>query len=583
MKKYTFRIAIGLLLGLGGCTGQQVGSKAEVKSHKAVVMGVSEKNPLKKDKLQIVFCFGQSNMVGLADVRTAWYLNQPQFIPAREIALEKSRFFNWNFYWNGVRYYEGPQKQEIKNLLKARSLSRMKWRQRNRGVHGPWKEKEWGAKPKPGRQNMYPFLDAKAEEEGIHKRMAAILDSKDNEFNVNDAYDALINRDAEITEELKRVRELYLSGAGTKEFDAFDAAVAAAVKAGTLVTSVARGQEFKDAAKHRATYAALAQKHVNLPIAKRTYIKAHGHVSGEKSDTPNAGNQKNASGKLTVGYGAGITKIGPEYGVGITLERLVDAPILLVKCSWGNTSLASSWRAPSLDGVETATEKAGREASNKYLAAAAKKAGREFTPRPARKPSGKLGYCWDMTMPEIDKVLADPGKYHPEYNPKVGHEVAGLVWFQGYSDKDNPAYGELLAAMIKDLRKKVKNPNMPVVVGTLGMAAYKQATFANGANAGMLQASQMPELAGTVDVVNTSPFFPLELDIIETARTKAVKGSPESEKITSTRYRAKSNQGFHYHGSAKSFLLMGDAMGRSLANLMAGGEPLINAQVKDKK
>jgi hypothetical protein len=36
----------------------------------------------------------------------------------------------------------------------------------------------------------------------------------------------------------------------------------------------------------------------------------------------------------------------------------------------------------------------------------------------------------------------------------------------------------------------------------------------------------------------------------------------------------------HYHGSAKCFLLMGDAVGRSLANLMAGGEPLINAELK---
>ena len=28
--------------------------------------------PLKKEKLQIVFCFGQSNMVGLSAVPTAW-------------------------------------------------------------------------------------------------------------------------------------------------------------------------------------------------------------------------------------------------------------------------------------------------------------------------------------------------------------------------------------------------------------------------------------------------------------------------------------------------------------------------------
>ena len=46
------------------------------------------------------------------------------------------------------------------------------------------------------------------------------------------------------------------------------------------------------------------------------------------------------------------------------------------------------------------------------------------------------------------------------------------------------------------------------------------------------------------------------------------------------RSRATSNKGFHYHGSAKCFILMGDAMGRSLANLIAGGEPTINKALK---
>jgi len=67
---------------------------------------------LKKEKLQIVFCFGQSNMVGLADPSTAWYLTQPQYLPPREQTLQKTRFFDWNFYWSGLRYYEGPKKSE---------------------------------------------------------------------------------------------------------------------------------------------------------------------------------------------------------------------------------------------------------------------------------------------------------------------------------------------------------------------------------------------------------------------------------------------------------------------------------------
>ena len=585
MKKYCISLAGSFMVVLAGCISQPgekpaQSSLSETSRAKPVV---SEKHPLKKEKLQIVFCFGQSNMVGLAAVPTAWYLTQPQYIPPREATVKKTRYFDWNFYWSGVRYYQGPKKAQAEALVYERRASRMKWRQRINGANGiKWDEAAWGKHPGKGRGNVYPFLDQKAEEEGIYKHIAEILDAKDNQFNVNDAYNELIRRDAEIAGDLKRVREIYIPGTTAKDFDAFDAAVSAAIENKTLVTSVGKGAVFEDAAKNRALYAELAHKYLNLPIAKHTYIKAHGHVAGPQSDTPNANNQKNAAGPLTVGYGGGVTTIGPEYGVGIALERLVDAPILLVKCSWGNTSIASAWRAPSLDGVETPTEKAQREAWNKSQAEQAKKEGREFTPRPAPKPTGELGYCWGMTMPEIDKVLADPGKYHPEYDPKVGYEVAGLIWFQGYSDKDNPAYGELLAQMIKDLRKKVNAPNMPVVCGTLGMAAFKNNAFSEGANAGMLQASQMPELAGTVDVVNTAPYYPLEFDLLGQMMKSYEKGSPEYEAALLMQRRATSNKGFHYHGSAKCFLLMGDAMGRSLANLMAGGEPMINDRVKDQ-
>jgi len=571
-----------LSFALAGCNSTEEEIKptvAEVTTYEKPISVVSADKPLKKQKLQIVFCFGQSNMVGLADAKTAWYLTQPQYIPPKDLAVMKSRYFNWNFYWSGVNYYKGPKRDEALALVQERRNSRAKWRQRVRGIHGPWKTDEWGEKPGGGRSNMYPFLDKKAEEEGIYKGIAEILDSEDNKFNVDDAYEEMIKRDQIISEELKRVRDIYINGTNAEDFDKFNEAVSIAVKEKKLITKVGRGAAFDDAAKHRALYAGFTEKYLNFPIAKRTYIKAHGHVSGPQSKTENAGNQKNATGKLSIGYGGGITDIGPEYGVGITLERLVDAPILIVKCSWGNTSLASSWRSPALDGKETATEKSLREASNKKNAADAKKAGREFTPRPAPQATGKLSYCWGMTMPEVEKVLADPGKYHPDYDPNVGFDIAGLVWFQGYSDKDNPAYGELLSEMVVDFRKKVKAPNMPVVVGTLGMAAYKQAAFMNAANAGMHQASQMPHLKGTLDVVNTAPFYPLELDLLKQVRDNVEKDSVEYKKAVTMLSKATSNVGFHYHGSAKCFLLMGDAMGRSLANMMAGGKPMIQEKL----
>ena len=524
---------------------------------------------IKKEKLQIVFCFGQSNMVGLASVPTAWYMTQPQYVPPREATVIKSRYFDWNFYWSGARYYQGPKKQELVDLVQARRDSRMKWRQRIRGANGEVWKKEWGEKPKSGRTNVYAFLDQKAEDEGIYKRIKDILDSKENQFTVDDAYNELIARDKVNAAEIKRASELYLKGATDADFDAFNTAVKEA--------KINPKDQGPDCEKNRAIYAGLAQKHLGLPIAKRTRIFGHGAIGGSEGKTAT---DRSTQGPLSVGYGGGITTIGPEYGVGIALEQLIDAPILLVKCSWGNTSIAGAWRTPSLDGVETPIEKAGRVAWDKKMAAEAKKAAREYTPSSAPTKKGELSWCWNQVLPQVDKVLADPGKYYPGYDPKVGYEVAGLVWFQGYSDKDNPAYGELFAALIKDFRKKVKTPEMPVVCGTLGMAGFKAQAFSEGANKGMVETSQMPDLAGTVDVVNTAPYYPMELDLIKQVTSSFEKGSPEYDKALMIRSRATSNKGFHYHGSAKCFILMGDAMGRSLANLIAGGEPTINKALK---
>jgi len=53
------------------------------------------------------------------------------------------------------------------------------------------------------------------------------------------------------------------------------------------------------------------------------------------------------SGPLTFGYGANAGKIGPELGFGLALEQSLDAPILLIKTSWGGKSLHYDFRPPS--------------------------------------------------------------------------------------------------------------------------------------------------------------------------------------------------------------------------------------------
>ena len=87
--------------------------------------------------------------------------------------------------------------------------------------------------------------------------------------------------------------------------------------------------------KLQAAYVAKTEKiKGNFAVSKRVYITCIAD-----------GNRR--SGPLTVGYGGNRDKIGPELGFGLSLSQKVDAPILLIKTSWGGKSLHYNFRPPS--------------------------------------------------------------------------------------------------------------------------------------------------------------------------------------------------------------------------------------------
>ena len=88
----------------------------------------------KKQKLKIVFLMGQSNMVGYADPRTAWYLTQPVYAPPAKTATVKSSGYNsGQFYWSGLTFARGDSEEynaQGKALLEERRAIIKLWRGR---------------------------------------------------------------------------------------------------------------------------------------------------------------------------------------------------------------------------------------------------------------------------------------------------------------------------------------------------------------------------------------------------------------------------------------------------------------------
>lgn len=200
---------------------------------------------------------------------------------------------------------------------------------------------------------------------------------------------------------------------------------------------------------------------------------------------------------------------GPELQIGHALGDHFDAQVLLVKTAWGGKSLVKDFRPPS--------------------------------------SGGEVGPYYTKMVAEVrqacDNLKADfPG------DRGQGYELAGLIWYQGWNDGAGPKnavpeYETNLVNLIKDVRKDLKAPHLPVVVGELTGpwvdAPGEWATLRNAQAA----AAKRPEFAGNVAFVETRDFV------------RPAKDSPHP------------GHGHHEFGNAETCFLVGDALGQAMAKL----------------
>jgi hypothetical protein len=298
------------------------------------------------------------------------------------------------------------------------------------------------------------------------------------------------------------------------------------------------------------------------------------------------------SGKLTAGFGSqhhvGTGKIGPEFTFGIYMNKALNEPILLIKDAWGGKSLQVDFRPPS---------------------------GGEITDE---KQKEKAGRYYKLLIDHVKEVLADPKSVVPDYDAKEGYELSGFVWFQGFNDmvgsyppadpskgkkggKDFSEYSRLLACFIRDVRKDLDAPNLPFVIGVLGVGGENAGANGEAFREGMAAPAKMDEFKGNVVNVFTHEYWPSELDDVRAKegeikmvfadRQNEIKKLQKSrgdwkklQETLSNEIRAKveqtltadelfllgngiSNQGFHYWGSAKFFGQIGKAFADALVDL----------------
>ena len=250
------------------------------------------------------------------------------------------------------------------------------------------------------------------------------------------------------------------------------------------------------------------------------------------------------AGKLGVGYGGDKSKIGPEYGFGLSIAEKVDGPILLIKTSWGGKSLNYNFRPPSAGAYElNEKEKSGDKADE-------------------IKKNASLNYR--MMNESIHAVLDNLKGNHPAYDAAAGYEIAGFVWFQGYNDQFSPEfrdnYKDNMISFIKDVRKEYKVPNMPFVIGVLGTGMTAEKVAGNQVSVGQREAAKAPEFKDNVLSVESYTEYSLFSNEIFS------KGWPKHYYEWDT---VGSDRPYHYLGSGTFFVRLGDSFAKSMADLIA--------------
>jgi len=227
-------------------------------------------------------------------------------------------------------------------------------------------------------------------------------------------------------------------------------------------------------------------------------------------------NQPLLAGPLKIGFSVygDAHHFGPELQFGHVVGDHFANQVLLIKTAWGGKSLFKDFRPPS--------------------------------------SGGEVGPYYLKMLLEIREALANLNNDFPAYKDR-GYELAGFVWYQGWNDGLNAKtsgheYEQNLVNLIKDVRKDLNVPRLPVVIGEL-TGPWVQATGSwESLREAQAAAAARPEFAGNVIFVPTHDFV------------RRPEDSPNP------------SHGHHEFGNAETYFLVGDALGKGMLKLLDSAE-----------
>jgi hypothetical protein len=249
---------------------------------------------------------------------------------------------------------------------------------------------------------------------------------------------------------------------------------------------------------------------------------------------------KNGQGEVTKGNlkpGLGGTEIsvGPELAFGHVMGNHFDEQVLLIKCAWGGQAIGLTFRPPS----------SGLPADS-VLQGMLEKAKKKNPDMTLEQYKEIFGSRYRQTLAEVRDTLENLKERCPGYEGQ-GYEIAGFFWHQGWNDgcsrEFSQEYEVNMTNFIKDMRKDLGNEKLPFVIATSGMGG-PDATGVAGGLAKNIEPAQVAA-AAKYDRCTAVPTRHFQ------------KHKPGRQKS-------------HWHNSAESYCLVGDASAKAMIEILKG-------------
>jgi hypothetical protein len=208
---------------------------------------------------------------------------------------------------------------------------------------------------------------------------------------------------------------------------------------------------------------------------------------------------------------------GPEYGFGQVIgDYYKNDDVLLIKPSWGGHNLVTQFRSPHA----------------------------------VAKRGGAIGPSYVEIFDNAREVLSKLGTEFPEWKGR-GYQIVGFGWHQGTSDKDPKKvaeeYKHNMPDFIASVRSELGKPNLPFVIATTGMGYDTGTSPPPYENYHAVEKAQLwvsgVEKPANVLTDDTRAYF------------EPTEKSPR-------------NQGFHWHGNARSYFRVGLGLGKNMVTLL---------------